>query len=441
MALEQEIKEFLKELHEGVVVGVAGPGRFDGPPSLDPEYVVKNGKSIISFAIPLDTQAIYDYLSKKTSIPHNMDQIRTNQRSIHMSLKLKKFLEEKGHKAGTIGCNIRYRRDPDVFSTNPRFSHRYGAYVSGVAAPGFSGNAMTKEYGAGVVLNTVITDVVLESDPILDPRHFYDKVCAHCQACKGACVAKMFDAEKEEYALINGQLYPRGQKRSIDLCNVSCSGLHALSPDKKYSTWARTWVPDWTGVEPAAATKEDKKKLRKQLFSSFGTVKDMAARLQPIFDTYSKPWPEGYFEDRNRFPNYEDLPGETEGQKLSAFREVLQNILGYHIGDPNGQSCSNCNLVCGATPEESLKRFHMLNTSGIVCYGENNEPIIAKTYEEAVELRKKYEYQIPKEVKKEFWALQAINIFKYFGIDRHTWKHKKKYQKRLATAVAQAGKD
>ncbi len=38
MKLEQEIKDFMKSL--GVdLVGVAGPGRFDGPPSLDPTYI------------------------------------------------------------------------------------------------------------------------------------------------------------------------------------------------------------------------------------------------------------------------------------------------------------------------------------------------------------------------------------------------------------------
>jgi hypothetical protein len=37
MSLEQEIKDFMKSL--GIdVVGLAGPGRFDGPPSLDPDY-------------------------------------------------------------------------------------------------------------------------------------------------------------------------------------------------------------------------------------------------------------------------------------------------------------------------------------------------------------------------------------------------------------------
>ena len=91
MSLEQEIRDFMKSI--GVdVVGLAGPGRFDGPPSLDPDYVLKGAQSVISFAIPFDVGAIYAYLSRKTAIPHNIDQYRVHQRVIHAAIKLKKFL-------------------------------------------------------------------------------------------------------------------------------------------------------------------------------------------------------------------------------------------------------------------------------------------------------------------------------------------------------------
>lgn len=61
MTLEREIKDFVRSL--GIdVVGLAGPGRFDGPPSLDPEYTMKGAKSIVSIALPLDVPAIHNYL-------------------------------------------------------------------------------------------------------------------------------------------------------------------------------------------------------------------------------------------------------------------------------------------------------------------------------------------------------------------------------------------
>ena len=64
MTIEREVKDFVRSL--GVdLVGLAGPGRFDGPPSLDPAYIMKGARSIVSYALPLDVPAVYDYLSKK----------------------------------------------------------------------------------------------------------------------------------------------------------------------------------------------------------------------------------------------------------------------------------------------------------------------------------------------------------------------------------------
>jgi ferredoxin len=431
MTLESEIKNYLKKL--GVeVIGLAGPGRFDGPPSLDPDYMMKGAKSIVSYALPLDVDAIYDYLSKDSAIPHNIDQIRKNQSSMNVGFKLVKFLEEKGYRAKGIGANIDYRRSFTSYAAHPKFSHRYGAYVSGVAAPGVSGNAITSEYGASAILNTVVTNAVLESDPILDPRHYFDDLCQHCMACKAACPPKMFRYDQEEYALINGQLYPRGKKRDINLCNVSCGGLHALSADKKWSSWGKSWIESWVGVEPDPETQD----IGGDALRAFGSTRDLSARLEPIFSFYSKPYEDGLFEDPNRFPDYDDLPGATEGQKLRSYAQILEKILGIRIADPISMSCAHCALVCGPNAEESQKRWKMLSRSGILVYKEGNEPVVARKFEEAAAHRESYQYKISKGVKREYWGLQIKNILKYLGFDFHTLRRKKRYKQKLKKAIA-----
>ena len=430
MTLESEIKNYLTTL--GVkVVGLAGPGRFDGPPSLDPDYIMKGAKSIVSYALPLDVAAIYDYLSKKSAIPHNIDQIRKNQRSMHIGTKLVKFLGEKGYRAKGISANIDYRRSFVLYGAYPRFSHRYGAYVSGIAAPGISGNAIVKEYGASAILNTVVTDAELESAPILDPRCYFDDLCQHCMSCKAACPTKMFMHDQEEYALINGQLYPRGKKRDINLCNVSCGGLHALSANKKWSSWGKSWIESWVGVEPDP----EKQDIKGDALRSLVMTRDLSARLEPIFSFYSKPYDDGLFENRNLFPDYEDLDGATEGQKLRSYAQVLEKILGIHIADPISMSCAHCALVCGPNADESQKRWKMLSRSGILCYQEGNEPIITRNYEKAVAYRESYQYEIPKGVRREFWGLQFRNIVKYLGFDLHTFRYKKRYKQKLEKAI------
>lgn len=232
---------------------------------------------------------------------------------IWVAIKLKKFLENKGHRAEHIPPNAGYRKDlKSTLALVPKFSHRYASYVSGIAAPGISGSAITKKYGAAVCLNSVVTDAVLEGDPILDPRHYFDGICQKCMACKSVCPPKMFMSTEEEYSLINGELYPRGRKRDVNLCAVSCGGLHAVSADKTWSNWGKGWIDSWTGVEPDP----EKQNIFKTMINAFGFNTDLSARVSPISLVLQNTYEEGYFEESGPFPSYEDLEGETEGQKL-----------------------------------------------------------------------------------------------------------------------------
>ncbi|MHC4274368.1 MAG: 4Fe-4S binding protein [Planctomycetota bacterium] len=435
MSLEREIKDFMKSL--GVdVVGLAGPGRFDGPPSLDPEYVLKGAKSVIAYALPLDVEAIYAYLKKETGIKSNLDQIRVHQRAIHAGLKLMKFLEEKGYRAAGIPPNVDYRKDlRSTLATMPKFSHRYASYVSGIAAPGISGNAVTKEYGASQILNSVVTDAELESDPMLGPRHVFDGRCRECMTCTQSCPPKMFMKSKEEYALINGELYPRGKKRDINLCAVSCGGMHSISADKTWSSWGKSWLDSWTGKEPDPETQN----ILKDMLAAFGFNKDLVARISPAKHFFGSSFEEGYFEESGPFPSYEQLEGETEGQKLRSYAGALEPLVGNAIADPLSMTCCHCQLICGPTTEEAQKRWKMLSSGGILCYKENNEPYIARDYREAAEIRKKHRYQIKRQVEKESVKGRARLFFKNFGIDWHTVIKGRQYRKKLARALAENG--
>jgi len=82
--LKEKIKDFVRS--QGVdVVGLAGRDRLVGPPSLDPTYSMKGATSIVSMVTPMDQGAIYDYLDKKSAVPHNVDQLKENQRMFRVS--------------------------------------------------------------------------------------------------------------------------------------------------------------------------------------------------------------------------------------------------------------------------------------------------------------------------------------------------------------------
>ena len=108
---------------------------------------------------------------------------------------------------------------------------------------------MTEEYGAAIYLGTVVTNAELQSDPLrYGPRHFVDDWCKNCRLCDKVCPLGMFIGDNEEYILMNGELHPRAKRRDINLCNGGCFGVHGISNDKKWTTWAYQWTKAWMDV-------------------------------------------------------------------------------------------------------------------------------------------------------------------------------------------------
>jgi ferredoxin len=429
-SIEEDIRSFLK--NQGVqVIGIAGPERLDGPPSLDPTYTMRGAKSIISFAMPMNVDAIYDFLSKKTPVTHNTDQLIGNQKIHHIAKRLADYINDRGFRARAVPTNNNYRRSLDVYSTHPDFSHRFGAVVSGIAGQGMSGNVMTKEYGAAVYLSTVVTDAVLKSDPMLPPRYFIDQYCKKCLICDKACPAKMFEMEKEEHVLLNGELHPRGKRRSIDLCNASCFGLHSLSPDKKFSSWGHHWISSWVGREP----NPEKENIRKKLLIKGGSVGDSTARYKLIRSIGCELHPEEWIDEWKIVRRYEDLPqDELEQRKIQS--GLIKKYLGISIEDPNVLTCGQCALVCGPTIQESAKRLRLLREGGIVVPGKDGRTIVVKTFEDARKIREQYPFRISRFCRLSD-VLQSAVLWTwfYFGIEPRSIIQNWVYQRKLKRAV------
>jgi len=430
--IEGDIRSFLK--NQGVdVIGMAGPERLDGPPSLDPIYTMRGAKSIISFALPMNVDAIYDFLSKKTPVTHNTDQLIGNQKIHHIAKRLADYLNDRGFRARAVPTNNNYRRSLDVYSTHPDFSHRFGAIVSGIAGQGMSGNVMTTKYGAAVYLSTVVTDAVLKSDHLLPPRYFIDRYCKKCLICDKACPAKMFEMEKEEYVLLNSELHPRGKRRSIDLCNASCFGLHSLSPDKKFSSWGRHWISSWVGREPDPK----KENIRKKLLMKGGSVGDSTVRYKLIRSIGCELHPEEWIDEWKIVRRYEDLPqDELEQRKVQS--GLIKKYLGIQIENPNVLTCGQCALVCGPTIQESAKRLKLLREGGIVVPGKDGRNVVVKTFEEARKIREQYPFRISYS-RRLSDILQSTVLWMryYFGIEPRSIIKNWIYQRKLKRAMSE----
>jgi len=433
---EQQIKDFARE--QGVaIVGIAGPDRLDGPPSLDPTYTMKGARSIVSLVVPMDVDAIYKFLGKEAYTPHNADQTRMNTRMTRISAHIAGYIKSLGYRAEEVPANMSYRRSPDVFATHPSFSHRFGAIAAGIAAQGWSGNVMTEEFGASTYLGTVVTEAELKSDkPRYSPRHFIDDWCIHCRVCERTCVAGMFEPRGEEYVLLNGELHPRGKRRDIDLCNMSCFGLHSLSRDKKWTTWGTRWIKDWVDNEPDAYSSL---KMRRTLLEEGGKPGDSTPRYTIIRQTAKNLIPEELVE--TYLDRIEEEESETERFKLLV---EFANKIGVNNTElfkhERVLTCGQCALVCGPTVDEAKKRYSTLEGGGFVVPGPNNEVTVVDTYEKACETREKYMPKVSEFDKIKDGLASLVQWHKSaFGVEPKSVLQNFIYQRKLRKAAAEKG--
>lgn len=431
--LEENIKSFVRD--QGVsIVGVAGPERMDGPPSLNPRYTLKRAKSVVTFAIPMDVAAIYDFLGKKSPAPHNIDQLKMNQRVNRIGQNIAEYLESLGHKASMVPANTSYRRSLNPVFIHPSFSHRNAAIVSGIGAMGLSGNIMTEEHGASVYLGSVVTDAVLKSDPMLPPRYFMDGECKNCKLCAQACASRMFIAEEEEHVLIAGELYPRGKRRNINLCMATCFGMHSLSPDKKWTTWGKHWIKNWIGDQMDPGNK-------RQILMDFGKTAAMAGDSGKRYEIISNSSCELYPEElEDKIPAYKDLP-EDEMERNKIMSEAAEKYLKVEgLADPNVLTCGQCSLVCGPTFDERAKRLDLLHESGLVVPGPEGRMVNCNTYEEACEVKKKYPLRASKKERAaDQKHLRSLYTKRYLGIEPGSLWQNFTYQRKLKKAAGKQG--
>jgi len=433
VGIEEKIKDFVKK--KGIdVVGVAGPDQLDGAPSTDAGFILKGGKSCVSFAIPQSVDMIYDFFSKKGKTLRNIEKMKTEQKTNHTAADIASFIRSLGYNAVPVMANSVYRRTLNLKNSNPHpdFSHRFAAYASGIAGQGLSGNAVTKEYGAAVFLGSVVTDAVLKSDPMMPPRYMMDEVCSRCLICHQACPLKMFENDKEEYVLLNDQLLPRGYRRDIDLCNINCFGLHSVADDFKWSSWGSHVIDKYLDGVP----EPDGNKIKKDFFDKMFSAGDSGSRFQHITHFSSQLLPRDLFTRDKLGKKIEDYP-EDELERRKVRSEDMKKYVGIDIKDPDTTTCGQCVLVCaGSDITESARRLKVLKESGIVVKRGDGSHVVVKTVEEAMEIRKNDPYIIDKVTQiKEKLKAAKLGISKMFGLDLKGNIQNVFYQRKLKRAI------
>ncbi|MDD4125568.1 MAG: 4Fe-4S double cluster binding domain-containing protein [Eubacteriales bacterium] len=182
--------------------GVCACGFADVSDSL-PEDVPQNLVYAVSFAYKL-SGAIIKTIADRPSIMYFQHYRAVNSKLDLIALEVCRFIEDKGCDAFPIAAS---QSRPDK-KYDGVFSHKTAAVRAGLGFIGKNALLINPEYGPGIRLATVLTDMPLEINRIK-----YENLCGSCDACVKACPAKA----------ISGKAYTPGMEREDFFDAKACS--------------------------------------------------------------------------------------------------------------------------------------------------------------------------------------------------------------------------
>lgn len=282
-----------------------------GPPSSDLGYVLPEARSAVCFAVPLDQSLIPPFLSKKDFHSHEQDNILRNAQASGTALHLADFLEQKGHKSVPLAANQRYRADTPrgIRDLMPPVSLRYLAAASGVGHFGLSGNVITPNEGAAVILGAAVTAVDLTPT---DPLPEGDNFCDDCRLCMAVCPSGLMHPEEKSEVTLGGIPFSYSRRRAYTRCEYVCGGFAGLHSSGKWLTWSPARFP----------------------------IPEKDEELKEVFRVAAKA--------------YSARPGGEGG-----FYHPLVKARVW-------QTCGSCQIVCHPDKEERKARCRILTQSGVV---------------------------------------------------------------------------
>ena len=246
-------KEELSELAKRIVLssgaiaaGIATTETLKGgPPSIDLTYVLPEARSAVVFAVPMDQEAIEKFLKKEDMASENLDNRRVNNVASGLAFELSEFLNMRGHRSTPVAANAVYRKETPrgPYDEMPPISHRYLAVRSGIAHFGLSGNVITKDFGAAIILGSIVTEADLVPTDPLPPE---DNYCDGCRLCMSACASGLMSLDEKTTVTLGGVDFAYAKRLTYNRCDYVCGGLTGLHPSGEWSTWspARFPIPD-----------------------------------------------------------------------------------------------------------------------------------------------------------------------------------------------------
>ncbi len=305
--------KMIAECYGANAVGITTTeGLAQGPPSTDLSYVLPGAKSAVSFLVDLNQDLIEPYLKKEDRRSHEKDNIRVNTLVSGISVEIANYLTQKGYPSMAQAANGVYRTDTPngPLDEKPPLSHRYLAVRSGIGQFGLSGNVLTKQNGAAVILGSVVTQAELIPTEPLPPEENY---CDDCRLCMASCASDYMAPKEKTTVSVGGVEFSHSKHHHHNRCDYVCGGFSGLHRSGKWSTWSPARFP----------IPEKDEEFLPAIINAANAFKN-------------RPREEGGF---------------------------------FHFLVPGNRieiTCGNCTLVCHPDREVRKKRYEMLTQSGVI---------------------------------------------------------------------------
>lgn len=176
-----ELKQF-GVVYEADLVGIAPVERFTAAPDgHQPGDILEGAKSVIVCAKQIPSGALYGpataYHQAMMVLHFELDRLAN---------KIALVLEKAGGRAIPVPSDEPYRYwEADRLYGRGDLSHKHAAQAAGLGKLGKNSLLITQQFGNLVHLVSVVTDIELHPDPVLD----WEPCSKNCTLCQTACPA------------------------------------------------------------------------------------------------------------------------------------------------------------------------------------------------------------------------------------------------------------
>ena len=197
------------------LVGVGNIERWAGcPPMMSPAGLLPTARSVVVCALH-HGDGVVELGGEKhpQAIGPYASQYYMNAHLDCVSFEIGRFLEDAGFPSipVTVSNIWRYREYKELKAVfSPDMSHIYAAVAAGLAELGYSGLALTPQYGPRQRFVSIVTEAALTPDPLLPGN----TLCDRCGLCVKKCPAGALDKElgPDVTIEIEGRKYTRAGK-------------------------------------------------------------------------------------------------------------------------------------------------------------------------------------------------------------------------------------